>query len=96
MSTPKKSDGHQEINFNALLQAIKQCMLEEKGIRATAREFGIDKSSLQRHVKKVKAVYDDISSVKDDVLLELIRTSHMKIPPNMVCLLFVFLSYFFR
>lgn len=51
VSTPKNTTERQEKTFNALLQAIKICLLENKCIRSTAREHSIDKSSLQRHVK---------------------------------------------
>lgn len=77
-----------ELNFDALLRAMKCCLTENKGIRATAREYGVQKSTLQRHVQKVKANFGDISSVSDDTLLEFIHTSNMKIPPNMVWLFF--------
>lgn len=79
-----------EQNFDALFRAIKCCLTENKGIRAAAREYGVQKSTLQRHVQKVKANFDDISSVSDDTLLEFIHTSNMKIPPNMVWLSFFY------
>lgn len=61
------------MNFNTLLQAVKNCLCENKSIRSVAREHGTAKSSLQRLVKKVKDNFDDISSVNDDVLLEFFR-----------------------
>lgn len=98
MSTPEKKTERQEKNFNALLQAVKMCLLQNEGIRSAARQHGVDKSSLQRHLNKVKANIDDVSSVNDGELLEIIRTSSMKIPSNMVCyfvLLLHLLSFFF-
>lgn len=86
----------QEINFDALLQAIKYCLLEKKSIRSTAKEHGFDKSTLQRYLKKVKNNYDDISSVTRDTLLEFIRTCSTKTPTNMVCLFCFLLRYFSR
>ena len=62
MSTPEMTTEPQ----NTLLKAIKICLLENKGIRSAAREHGIDMSSLQRYVKKVKANFEDISSVNDN------------------------------
>ena len=73
---------------NVLLEAIKICLLENEGIRLTAREHGIDKNSLQRYVKKVKANFEDISSVNDNELLEFIRISGTRTPSNMVCLFY--------
>ena len=53
-------------NFDALLRALKCCLTENKGIRAAAREHGVQKSTLKRHVQEVKANFDDISSVSDE------------------------------
>lgn len=85
MSTPKKSSESQGIDFNALVKAIKECLLEESGVRPTARAHGITKSTLSLYIKKVKDSFDDISSVQDDVLLEFVREKNQKIPTNMVC-----------
>ena len=90
MSTPKKTTEPQD----ALLEAIKSCLSENKGIRSAAREHGIDKSSLQRYVKKVRANFENISSVNDNELLKFIRIISTRTPSNMVCRFSVLLPFF--
>lgn len=93
MSTPEKPEKSkqkaaksQEINYDSLLQSVKACLIEKKGIRLAAREYGIIRSTLQRYTKKVTAHFDDVTNVKDDEMLEFLRESHLKVPSNMVCL----------
>ncbi|XP_043467262.1 uncharacterized protein DDB_G0283697-like isoform X2 [Leptopilina heterotoma] len=76
----------EEINFNAaLVEAIKLCLLENKSIRSTAREHNVDKSTLQRYIKKVKDNFgNDMSSVEENEFMEFIEFCCKKIPSNMV------------
>ncbi|XP_018395735.1 PREDICTED: uncharacterized protein LOC108774189 [Cyphomyrmex costatus] len=83
MPTPNKSTESQEVNFNALLQAIKCCIVEQKSIRLTAHEHDLDKSTLQRYVNKVKANYEDILTVEKNELMEFIQTCSRRTPSNM-------------
>ncbi|XP_033231508.1 uncharacterized protein LOC117182522, partial [Belonocnema kinseyi] len=83
-ATTKKAAVSKEINFNALLAAIKDNLLKKKAIRAAALEYGVDRITLTRHVKKVSDHFTDISTVSDVDLLEFIRTSNTHIPSNMV------------
>lgn len=76
-----------EINFNALLSAIKDNLLNEKAIRAASREHGVDRMTLARHVKKVADYFTDISNVSDVDLLTFIKASNTHNPSNMVCFL---------
>lgn len=94
MSSKKKPVATAEMNFNALLQAIKSCLVDKQAIREAARGHGIDKSTLQRHLKKVGDSFEDINKAKDDELLEFLRTSSTRTPSNMVRLLFVSLPVF--
>lgn len=84
MSTPGKAEKQPDIDFNALLQAIKECLLENKPVRTTARAHNLPKSTLDRHMKKVKEAYDDISMVSDDILMDFVRGNRMHLPSNMV------------
>jgi len=93
MSTPKKSAESKIIDFNAVFQAVKCYVEEQKSIRSTAREYGLDKSTLQRYVRKAKAEYEDILSVEKDELMEFIRMCNKKTPSNMVCF-FLFIRTF--
>lgn len=80
------------MDFNALLQAIKCCLADNKPVKGTAKAYDIPRSSLQRYVKKVAAQFDDISSVEDGVLLEFVRDCSQRRPSNMVSLLFAFFA----
>ncbi|XP_023031253.2 uncharacterized protein LOC111518520 [Drosophila willistoni] len=73
-----------KLYFNSLLQAIKFCILEKKSVRSTAQEYGIDKNTLRRNIKKVEENYDDIAIVEDDELLEFLRMCSRKTPCNMI------------
>lgn len=80
MSTPKKTNKSKEIDFNVLLRAIKHCLVEKHGVRPTAREHGIQKSTLQRYLRKVEANFDDVTTVPDGALIEFVRTCHTRTP----------------
>lgn len=75
------------MNFNALLNAIKDNLLKKKAIWAAACEYGVDRITLIRHVKKLSTNLTIISTVSDVDLFQFIRTSNTHIPPNMVGLL---------
>jgi len=94
MSTPKKSAKSKIIDFNAVFQAVKCYIEEQKSIRSAAREYGLDKSTLQRYVRKAKAEYEDILSVEKDELMEFIRMCNKKTPSNMVCFFFSSVRFF--
>jgi len=72
------------IDFTAMLDAIKGCLLEKSGLRASARANGVKKSTLGRYLKKVQENFEDISSVNDELLLDFLRKTNKKIPPSMV------------
>lgn len=91
MSTPKKSDyapkqtdAKAEIDFDALVKAIKDVLLNKKGSRPAAREYNVPRATLERHIKKVKETFDDVSAVADCVLKDFVREKRMKLPTNMV------------
>ncbi|XP_043469509.1 uncharacterized protein LOC122503138 [Leptopilina heterotoma] len=84
MSSDEKSRESEKINFNALADAVKLCLLENKNIRSTAREHNLDKSTLQRYIHKVKAHFGDISLVEKNEYMEFIQSCSRKIPTNMV------------
>ena len=65
---PKKKTSHKE-KCDALNNKILR-WLENKGKQSSVRIHGLDKSSLQHHLKKKKATIDDISSVHNDELWE--------------------------
>lgn len=95
MSSPKNQSDSKKKDPNTLLNAIKACLLEKAGIRPVATQYGVDKSTLQRHIKKIQAEHDDISSVADSDLLQFIGIKSMKLPNNMVCS-FLFMFYVFN
>lgn len=88
MSTSQKPTEQKTIDPDALLVAIKACLLDNASIRSSAAANGIQKSTLDRYLKKIKGNFVDISSVADDNLLEFIGISSNKLPQNMVCLFF--------
>lgn len=49
MSPPKKSIESNEINFNALIDAVKRCLSDEQSINSAAKSFRLPRSSLQRY-----------------------------------------------
>ncbi|XP_018399362.1 PREDICTED: uncharacterized protein LOC108777065, partial [Cyphomyrmex costatus] len=83
MSTPKKASKSKEINFDALLRAVKQILIENKGYRSTGRDFDLDFCLLKRHCKKLKDKFEDVSSVSDDKLMSCLRESNKR-QPNIV------------
>lgn len=84
MSSVKKSASKQEIDFDALIVAVKACILDKLPVRATTRRYGIARSSLQRYIDKVNAIFSDLSVVNDDDLMEFVRLAHARTPSNMV------------
>lgn len=83
MSDKKKARSDEDIDYNALLKAIKVCLLENRGLRPTARSYNIPKSTLDRHVKKLKNSHD-VSNMTDDELMNVIKVNRMHLPTNMV------------
>lgn len=79
--TPEKAA---ETDFDAVLKAVKEVIVEKKGIRPTARAYAIDKDLLRRQTLKASQAFDDLSTVSDDELMKFIRRSSTKIPSNMV------------
>lgn len=79
-----KMESEKKIDFVALLQAVKDCLLDKKGIRPTARAYNFPKSTLERHLKKIQSVYSDISNVSNNDLMNLLKINHMRLPSNMV------------
>ncbi|XP_055311396.1 uncharacterized protein LOC129574063 [Sitodiplosis mosellana] len=73
MSTAKKSTEPKAIDVNALVKAIKDCLIDKKQIKTTARSHDLPRSSLQRYLKKVEENYEDLSAVADDELTEFVR-----------------------
>lgn len=88
----KKTIRTKKTDSNVVLRAIKECLLENISIRSAAVAHGIDKSTLQRYITKIKANFDDISTLADSVLLEFIGIKSMRLPQNMVCLFFSFFT----
>lgn len=84
MAGNKKAKNDENINFDALLQAIKACLLNNTFVRTAARSFNVPRSTLTRHVEKVKKMYPDISNVSDNDLMDLLKFNRMHLPSNMV------------
>lgn len=84
MSPPKKSADSKEIDFNALIQAIKDCLLNNKTVRETARAHELPKGTLHRYNKIVAEEYSNISTVGDAALLEFVRQANPKAPTKLV------------
>lgn len=71
-------------DFNVILQAVKGVLVHNEALRACARIYEVDRCKLQRHVNKLKASYDDISTIPDDVLLNILKAQAQHTPSNMV------------
>lgn len=84
MPKSKKATESREISSNALIDEIKKCMLHDGRIRTTAQQYGIDKSTFHRYLKKVKAHFVDFSAVQDGELSEFLHQCGLKVPPNQV------------
>ncbi|XP_055306432.1 uncharacterized protein LOC129570751 isoform X1 [Sitodiplosis mosellana] len=84
MSTAKKSTEPKAIDVNALVKAIKDCLIDKMQIKTTARSHDLPRSSLQRYLKKVEENYEDLSAVADDELTEFVRDCGQRTPSNMV------------
>lgn len=73
------------VESDSLLRAIKACMIEQKGIRPTARAYNVPKSNLDRYVKQLREKYKDgIANVTDTELSAAIRRLTVRVPTNMV------------
>lgn len=91
---PKKVGKQNEMDFDALLKAIKEHLIENKSRRAAALHNGVDKNTVSRHCVKVKDEFDDLSSVSDVQLMNFIRKSNMHLPSTMVSVCsFVFFTW---
>lgn len=67
MSSKKETAKPKEVDFNALLQAVKSCLIDITGIRTSTRTYGVDKSTLQQHKLKITAKFGNISEVSEVV-----------------------------
>lgn len=47
-------------DFNGVLQAIKSCIVEGNSIRKSAREHGINDTTLTRYVRQMRANFEDV------------------------------------
>ena len=93
----KSSKSDEKVDAESLLKAVKACSLERKSQRSTAREFGVNLSTLQRHLKKVTTTFPDVSVVGDEALLETMQCFQKRqFHDNMVCLFFHFVFVFIR
>lgn len=91
---PKKNE-QPKSGMNVLIAAVKACVLDNKPVRTIAKDFGLPRTTLQRHVKSVQTAFPDISTVSQDDLVEYVKTNTMRLPENMV-FKFVLLYRFFR
>lgn len=75
-----------KIDFDALFKAIKGCLIDNKAVRTTAKQFNLPHThaTLECHVKKVKASFEDVPAVSDSDLMDFIREKRMKLPKNMI------------
>ena len=73
-----------EIDWNALTEAIKKCLVEEQSLRSIAGQFSIPKTTLNRYVVKVKHEFADIEAAGDDRLLSFVRECGVRVPGNQV------------
>lgn len=80
----KKSSDLTGIDFNALTNAIKRCLVEKQSVKPTAAAFAIPRTSLIRYLKKVEEEFDDIEAVDDVALLEFVRRCSQRVPSNQV------------
>lgn len=71
-TTPKKGDKPDEIDFGALVNAIKECLMDNKGIRPTARSYNIPHVTLKMQLHLimilVKRINDALFSVTCQML----------------------------
>lgn len=80
-----KREGKQnEMDFDALLKAIKEHLIENKSCRGAARDNGLCKSTLSRYCMKVREVFNELSTVSDVQLMDFIRKSRMFQPSKLV------------
>lgn len=54
------------MNKESLFKAIKDVLVDKKGIRPTAASYKIPKSNLARYIKRFKEEVDDVSKAIDD------------------------------
>lgn len=80
----KKSSDSTGIDFNALTNAIKRCLVEKQSVKPTAAAFAIPRTSLIRYLKKVEEEFDDIEAVDDVALSEFVRRCSQRVPSNQV------------
>lgn len=84
MSSNKKTTQSEQIDFDDILKAIKDVVIERKGLRVTARACNIDNTKLCRYIKRLSYKFEDLSTISDSELLDAIRILPMRLPSNML------------
>lgn len=84
----KKVDKQNEMDFDALLKAIKEHLIENKPLRAAARDNGTSRTTLSRYSEKIKKEFEDLSAVTDEELMNYIRKRNMHLPCTMVSVIY--------
>lgn len=67
--TPEKATKAAETDFDAVLKAVKEVVVDKKGIRPTARAYGIDKDLLRRQTIKASQAFEDLSTIQQQKLV---------------------------
>lgn len=72
MSSKLEEVAYDGMYLDVLLQAIKSCVRDKKGIGLVARECGIDENFLQQCITELSKNFDDLSTVGDETLLKVL------------------------
>jgi len=72
-SRRKRSTEHGITDCDALLNAIKDIIINKRSKKSTAATYKINRTSLLRYVAKFTAEVPDILTVSDDELLKVVR-----------------------
>lgn len=72
-------------DYDALVKAIKEIMIDKRSIRSVAAAYNIVPASLNRYVTKIRGSGCDVASMSDDVLKSLARNVASYKNTNVVC-----------
>lgn len=87
--TPKRSRVVADIDYNALLSAIKDVKINGFKRRTTARAYNIPKTSFIRYLDRLDDEVLDITALTDADLLQMLRRYTHRTPPLLVILFHV-------
>lgn len=90
-----KKEKEMEMKLDAIVSAIKDIKLNNKGIRYTAKLYNIQKSSLSRYIQSINAAMPDIKNVPDNDIKDFFRKSTTPSGPKVIVFVFSLLLVFF-